>query len=146
MPLKVAVIDAGPLVAYYNKNDKWHSTARSFFEKFKGRLLTTEPVVTEVMWHLGADWRVQNEFLSDLQKEVFSVVPLTPADFKFIAELNEKYRNLPGDFADLSIVSISARFELHEVVSLDADFDIYRAYGKKKYVQLFPKYDSPKAK
>ncbi|MBA3995041.1 MAG: VapC toxin family PIN domain ribonuclease [Cyanobacteria bacterium DS2.3.42] len=139
MALTVALIDAGPLVAYYNKGDRWHSSAQRFFEIFKGKLITSEPVVTEVMWHLSVDWHVQNAFLDDLQRELFTVASLTPPDFKYIAELNEKYKDLPGDFADLSIVALSERFHLLDVVSLDADFDIYRAYGKKKFVQLFQK-------
>ena len=143
MTLSAALIDAGPLVAYYNKNDKWHNTSRAFFEAFKGKLITSEPVSTEVMWLLNADWRVQNEFLNDLQKELFVLASLIPADFKYIAELNEKYKDLPGDFADLSIVAVSERLALLNVVSLDADFDIYRAYGKKRFVQLFPKHESP---
>ncbi len=139
MALTVALIDAGPLVAYYNRGDKWHSAAQKFFEIFKGKLVTSEPVVTEVMWHLSTDWRVQNAFLGDLQRELYTVASLSPLDFKYIADLNEKYKDLPGDFADLSVVALSERFQILDVVSLDADFDIYRAYGKKKFVQLFQK-------
>ena len=139
MRLAEALIDSGPLVAYYDKGDKWHRAAQIFFESFKGKLITSEPVVTEVMWLLSADWRVQNEFLMDLHNGLFLVNALTMTDFKYIADLNEKYRDLPGDFADLSIVALSERFELLNVVSLDADFDIYRAYRKRNFKQLFPK-------
>lgn len=142
MPLTVAFIDAGPLVAYYNKGDNWHSLAQKFFESFKGRLITTEAVITEVMWLLADDWRVQNELLEDLQKELYQVIPLTLPDFKAIASLTKKYRNVPGDFADLSIVALSERLEVRDVVSLDADFDIYRSYGKKAFNQLFPKWEN----
>ena len=143
MTLKIALVDAGPLIAYYAKGDEWHKASQQFFATFSGKLITSEPVVTEVMWNLSSDWRVQNEFLDDLQNELYTVAPLTRPDFKYIAELNEKYKNVPGDFADLSIVAISERFGLLDVVSLDVDFDIYRAYGRKKYAQLFPKYNSP---
>jgi len=141
MTLTVAFIDAGPLVAYYNRGDKWHAMAQRFFESFKGRLITSESVVTEVMWLLAEDWRVQNELLEDLQKELYQIIPLTLPDLKAIASLNKKYRNVPGDFADLSIVALSERLEVRDVVSLDADFDIYRAYGNKTFNQLFPKWE-----
>ncbi len=141
MALIVAFIDAGPLIAYYNKGDKWHSMAQKFFESFRGRLITSEAVVTEVMWLLSDDWRVQNELLEDLQKELYQIIPLTLPDFRAIAALNKKYRNVPGDFADLSIVALSGRLEVREVVSLDADFDIYRSYGNKTFKQLFPKWE-----
>ncbi|HEY9679361.1 MAG TPA: PIN domain-containing protein [Drouetiella sp.] len=138
--MQEALIDAGPLVAYYDKGDKWHLTAQSFLESYTGRLITTEPVATEVNWHLARDWRVQNEFLRDLATGIFEVSALEPTDFNHIAELNEKYKDLPGDFADLSVVALSKRLQILQIVSLDADFDVYRAYGNKKYVQLFPKY------
>ncbi len=143
MALTVALIDSGPLVAYYNKGDKWHITARKFFESFKGKLITSVAVATEVMWLLNQDWRVQNEFLYDVQKELYIVENLVPSDFKYIAELNEKYRNVPGDFSDLTIIALSERLGLLNVVSLDADFDIYRSYENKPFKQLFPKWEPP---
>lgn len=143
MALTVALIDSGPLVAYYNKGDEWHISARKFFESFKGKLVTSVAVATEVMWLINQDWRVQNEFLNDVQKELYFVENLVPSDFKYIAELNEKYRNLAGDFSDLTIVALSERFGLLNVVSLDADFNIYRSYGNKSFNQLFPKWEPP---
>ena len=136
----VALIDSGPLVAYYNRSDKWHARARKFFESFKGRLILSEPVATEVMYLLDGDWRVQNEFLSDLHTELYTLEPLKISDFAYIAKLNEKYKNLPGDFADLCLVALSDRLSLLNVVSLDADFDVYRNLGGKPFIQLFPKW------
>jgi len=138
--LTYALIDSGPLVSYYNKNDHWHSTARHFFETFRGSLISTESVATEVMWLLNSNWQVQNEFLSDLHKKLYQIEALIPDDFKYIAELNEKYKDLPGDFADLSIVALSHRLAINNVVSLDSDFDIYKRYGKQPFNQLFPKW------
>lgn len=138
--LKV-LIDAGPLVAYYNKGDKWHTTTKTFFENFRGKLFTSEPVATEVMWLLAQDWRVQNEFLDDVHKELYQTVPLELGDFKYIAELNDKYKDRPADFTDLSIVVIGERLDVLNVVSLDSDFDIYRTHSNKPFQQLFPKWD-----
>lgn len=61
-----ALIDSGALVACYNKGDQFHAAAREYFENYRGKLLTSEPVATEVMWLLKSDWRVQNEFLKDV--------------------------------------------------------------------------------
>lgn len=144
MALTLALIDAGPLVAYYHKGDKWHKTARKFFETYRGKLVTSVAVTTEVMWLLSNDWRVQNEFLKDLQNELYELESLIPQDFKYIAELNEKYKDVPGDFADLTILALSQRLNVMNVVSLDADFDIYRAYGKRPLKQLFPKWEQPR--
>lgn len=140
MPLQTALIDSGPLIAYYNGGDKWHSTAKKFFEDFIGQVFTSEPVTTEVMWLLSSDRLAQNEFLSDLAKNLYTVESLESGDYRLIAELNEKYKDVPADFADLSIVALSVRLGIRDVVSLDSDFDIYRSAGVP-FTQLFPKWD-----
>ena len=129
MPIQIALIDAGPLIAYYDGGDAWHKAAKEFFDKFRGQLVTSEPIVTEVMWLLKRDRAVQKEFLSDLANGLYTVKSLELADFNSIIELNEKYKDVPADFADLSIVVLSARLGIKNVVSLDSDFDIYRTAG-----------------
>lgn len=62
---------------------------------------------------------------------------LGPADFVRIAELNEQYADLPGDFSDLSLVSISERLDIAEIATLDKDFDIYRRYRKQPFNRIF---------
>jgi len=46
---------------------------------------------------------------------------LIDSDFERIAELFEKYSNLPADFADLSLVTISERCDIPQIVTLDRD-------------------------
>ncbi|MBX9670691.1 MAG: PIN domain-containing protein [Candidatus Obscuribacterales bacterium] len=134
------LIDAGPLVAYYNAKDDWHSPVCKFLETFKGQFITTAPIITEVMWLLTSALNVQNELLSDLAKQLYLVEHLEPGDFERIAELNKKYSDVPADFADLSLVAVSERLQIAEIASLDSDFDIYRRLGNKKFKQVFPKH------
>jgi uncharacterized protein len=100
----VILIDSGVLVAYYSARDAYHQQARTFFEQCTSQLVTTLGCATEVMWLLSSDWRTQNEFLSDLAKELYTLEPLSLGDFSRIAELNTRYADLPADFADLSLV------------------------------------------
>lgn len=51
--------------------------------------------------------------------EVFECFPLLPQDFSRIAELNAQYTDLPGDFADLSLVAISEQLNISAVATLD---------------------------
>lgn len=62
---------------------------------------------------------------------------LLPQDFSRIAELNAIYRDLPGDFADLSLIVISERLEIAAIATLDSDFDVYRRYRKKPFERVF---------
>jgi PIN domain len=92
----IILIDSSILVAYYSARDNYHIQSRAFFEQCTSRLLTTASCITEVMWLLSPDWRVQNQFLSGVAKGVFECVPLIANDFVRIAELNRKL-NVQGE-------------------------------------------------
>jgi hypothetical protein len=134
----IVLVDAGPLVAYYNRNDRWHEAVKDYFETARHLFVTTPPCLTEVMWLLSEDWRVQNEFLIDLARGLYVCEPLLAEDFARVAELNTRYRDMPADFADLSLVVVSERLDISAVASLDRDFDIYRRYGKHPFTRVFP--------
>jgi hypothetical protein len=62
----------------------------------------------------------------DIFEGIWKIEPLIEEDFSTIAELFQKYSNVPADFADLSLVAISTRLNISKIVTLDSDFDIYR--------------------
>lgn len=131
-----ALIDAGPIVAYFDQSDQWHINASGFIDSFIGHLITTTPVVTEVMWHLRVDHRVQNEFLYRISLGVIHDESLTRVDFARIAELNAQYADHPADFADLSLLAIAERLDVDRIVSIDREFDFYRRRRGHKLVPL----------
>jgi uncharacterized protein len=129
--------DSGILFAYYSARDRYHISVRTFFENCTSRLITTPSCITEVMWLLSSNWRTQNEFLLDMAKELYECVPLLPQDFSRIAELNAQYADLPGDFADLTLIAISERLDISAIATTDSDFDIYRRYRQKPFERVF---------
>jgi len=40
---------------------------------------------------------------------------------------------LPGDFAELTLVTLSERLEIAEILSLDSDFDVYRRFRREPF-------------
>lgn len=131
------LVDSGILVAYYSSKDRYHQQVRVFFERCTSNLVTTVGCATEVMWLLGLDWRTQNEFLHDMATRLYECIPLLPEDFSRIAELNQQYADLPGDFADLSLIAISERLNIPAIATLDSDFDVYRRYGNRVFERAF---------
>lgn len=131
------LVDTGLLVAFYDEADRYHDAVVSFFGNCTSQLITTIGYVTEVMWLLASDWRVQNVFLSHLAQQVYLCEPLLSTDFERIAELNAQYADLPGDFSDLALVTISERLNIEAIATLDKDFDIYRRYRKQPFDRVF---------
>lgn len=133
----IILVDTSILVAFYNKSDSYHVPVCNFFASCSSELLTSVGCVTEVMWLLSSDWRVQNSFLLDMASNIYLCEALTPEDFGRIAELNTKYADLNPDFADLSLVTISERLDIPAIATLDKDFDIYRRYRNQPFERIF---------
>ncbi|MGH8002228.1 MAG: type II toxin-antitoxin system VapC family toxin [Brasilonema sp.] len=133
----VILVDASVLVAYYDATDGYHAQVRNFFASCRSDLVTTIACVTEVMWLLGADCQLQNNFLFALANNIYQCEPLLPQDFTRIAEFNTQYADLPGDFADLSLIVISERLNIAAIATLDKDFDIYRRYRRQPFERVF---------
>lgn len=131
------LVDSGVLVALYNRRDRYHRQVVEFLGACTSQLVTTVGCVTEVMWLLAPDVRVQNHFLSTLEKGVVITEQLIAADYQRIQVLNLNYQDLPGDFADLSLVAISERLNIAQIVTLDQDFDVYRRYRREPFVRVF---------
>ena len=133
----IILIDSSILVAYYSARDNYHQPVCTFFEMCTSELITTIACVTEVMYLLSGDYQTQNEFLGDLVQELYKCIALLTQDFERIRQLNEQYANLPGDFADLSLIAISERFNISAIATLDGNFDIYRRYRKQPFERVF---------
>ena len=131
------LIDTGVIVALYDLLDDYHAQVLAFLSSSSGQLVTTVGCVTEAMWLLARDWRVQNNLLLHLSQGVYISKPLLLEDFQRIAELNAQYADLPGDFADLSLIAISERLNIANIATLDKDFDIYRRYRKQPFNRVF---------
>ena len=132
----VILVDTSVLVGYYDATDQYHTQVRNFFINCTSELVTTVGCVTEVMWLLAPDWQLQNNFLSAVANNIYKSEPLTVEDFARIAKLNSEYADLPGDFADLSLVAISERLDIPAIATLDKDFDIYRRYRRQAFERV----------
>ncbi len=133
----IILTDSSILYAYYSAKDNYHIPVCNFFEQCSSELITTIACVTEVMYLLHRDYRTQNEFLHDLAQKLYRCIPLITEDFARIKQLNEQYADLPGDFADLSLITISERLNVSAIITLDGDFDIYRRYRKEPFDRVF---------
>ncbi|MBE9190522.1 PIN domain-containing protein [Gloeocapsopsis crepidinum LEGE 06123] len=133
----IILVDSGVLIAYYSAQDKYHQFIRCFYENCTSKLVTTQPICTEVMWLLSSNWHTQNEFLLDIATGLYECEHMLPQDFSRIAQLNAQYSDLPGDFADLSLIAISERLDIAAIATLDSDFDVYRRYRKQPFERAF---------
>jgi predicted nucleic acid-binding protein len=131
------LVDAGPIIAFFNQSDEWHERVLEFYSTCTAELVTTLPVITETAWKLRGFQKAQNEFYRHIETRAYTIALLESDDFKRIAELNSKYKGQRPDLADLSLVVVSERLNLSRIVTIDRrDFSIYRRFGNLSFEQV----------
>jgi predicted nucleic acid-binding protein len=131
------LIDSGPLIALFDKDDHYHERVKAFLKGKPYRFLTTLAVLTEVTCMLDFSVNAQIDFLRWVILRGLSFVEMDQADIARIITLTEKYSDLPMDFSDATLVVAAEKTGVHSIISIDSDFDIYRLPGKRLIKNLF---------
>lgn len=124
------LIDSGPLIALFDGSDKHHLKVVEFLKTFKGELVTSWSVITEVSHMLDFNLRVQIDFLKWVELGALTLYEISQNDIAHIRAMMEKYSDIPMDLADASLMYIADRQSIKNIISIDSDFDIYRTIKK----------------
>jgi predicted nucleic acid-binding protein len=115
------LVDAGPLYAYVDADDRHHASSLRLLETHPGPLVVPMLVITEVTYllatRLGAEPEVR--FLGDLASGAFTIEPVRAGDWLRIAELVATYRDLPLGTVDASLVAAAERLGITEAATVD---------------------------
>jgi hypothetical protein len=133
-----ALLDTGPLVALLNARDDDHDGCAAAFREFRGRLLTTEPVLAEAM-HLLAPIRGGSGACIDFfAREGAVLVPQSSRSLQRAKTLLAKYDDVPMDFADATLVALAEEVNVSNVFTLDRrGFGVYR-FRRNRSFSIFP--------
>ena len=83
-------------------------------------------------------WRGQKALWSRLETDALGLAALDERDASRMRELMEKYRDLPMDLADASLVRVAERDGLTKIFTLDRKhFSVYRP-GRRKRFTIVP--------
>ena len=122
-----ALLDTGPLVALLNARDDDHRRCKAFFREFRGRLLTTEPVLTEGVYLLSRIPGGAGSCLEFFARGGATLVPQSPASLLRCKALIDKYADVPMDLADATLVALAEETRIHRIFTLDRrGFGVYR--------------------
>lgn len=131
------LIDAGPIIALFDKDDSYHEKVLNFIKDKGFRFVTTTAVVTEVSHMLDFNVNVQIQFLEWIKNDGIQLYEVKQKDIVEIIELTKKYKDRPMDFADATLVIAAKRTGIKKIISIDSDFDIYRLPGKELIENIF---------
>lgn len=124
--MKSTIIDAGPVIALFDRDDQHHQNMMNFLRGFEERLISTWPVLTEVSYMLDFNKQVQLDFLSWVSEGGIEVMGLEQWQLLKIREIMDKYSDLSADFAYASLLVAAESRKIDSIISLDSDFEVYR--------------------
>ena len=99
------LLDTGAFVALIDRDEKAHAECVAALESWAGPIATTEAVLTETIYLVGPRWRDQKNALEFVLRGAFQLVPSSVKSLQRVAVLMERYRIVPMDFADATLVA-----------------------------------------
>ncbi len=124
--------DTGPLVALIDEHDRFHDTCVGAVEMLSVPLVTSLACWTEAMHLLkrSAGYPGQRSLWEYRAAGALLVEEFTDPDLDRARFYWERFRDVPCDFADASILALSERFNAYSVFTLDRHFYAYQVGGK----------------
>ncbi len=128
------IADTGFIVAFVNKDDKYHPWAIALAHQVTEPLLTCESVLAEAAFQLSSTSIVFKLLRDSLLRISFNL----DENIAHVEQLAEKYEDRKPDLADLCLVRMSELYPLHPILTVDADFSVYRRNKTESIPLLCP--------
>jgi len=131
------LLDTGPLVAYLWSADRHHEWAVGQFASLDLPFITCEPVITEACFVTARNRVSPTHVLETVTRGVVEIGLQIEHELAAIRALVERYANVPMSLADACLVRLAEITGL-PICTLDSDFAIYRASGRRALTLITP--------
>jgi predicted nucleic acid-binding protein len=139
MPKKI-IVDAGPIIGFFDRKDEHHDWAAEQFSRFK-EFETCEAAVAEACARLAYAGFNQKAVIQLVREGVLKLTFDTGYNIGRIFALMDKYEDLPMDFADACLVVMTEEEKDSLLVTLDKkDFSVFRRHGRDLIPILSPNF------
>jgi predicted nucleic acid-binding protein len=132
------VIDTGPLVAYFNRRDRWHKWVVAQMSAIRPPLITCEPVLTEACFLIHRAGGNPADLIRKVSERHLEIgIDLEDAAAS-IESLMLRYRDTPMSLADACLVRLTEMLPDCRLFTLDEDFEHYRRNGRQTIPLIRP--------
>ena len=132
------ILDAGPLVAFLNLQDRYHNWTVAQWSSIQPPLLTCEAVVSEACFLLGEYHKGASAVFALLERKVLEISFSLADHVAPVSYLLKKYDNVPVSLADACLVRMAELHDHSSIITLDTDFRIYRKHKRRVIPLLMP--------
>lgn len=132
----MTLTDAGPLVALLDQDEADHAKCVDQLQSLSAPMVTTWPAFTEAMYLIGEAlrWPGQEALWRIVLRGDLRIVETGASMAQRMERLMSKYRDVPMDLADASLVAVAEERRWTKVFALDRDFRGYRLLGRRPLV------------
>jgi len=131
----LTLTDTGPLVGLIDSGDASHQICVAAGAAIRLPMVTTLPVLTEVLYLLQsrAGWKSESLIFTLIRDGRLQIAELSTDMLYRTEDLMAKYANLPMDFADASLVAVAEDLGMKQIFTLDEHFQVYRLRGREPF-------------
>ena len=134
------LLDTGPVVALFDKDDRYHALCLETLKRVQEPLLTTWPIITECFYLLDFSSHIQESLWLFIERGGLKIHPLEKEHYPLCRNLMRRYKDLPMDLADATLVALAGALGIRRVFTLDhKDFSIYRFKQTLRFTLIPPK-------
>ena len=134
------ILDTGPLVAYINRNDKYHGWAKKRFQEITHPVLTCQAVISEACFLTRNIAQGREVILEMLERGLIQTEFNLNVEAKSLKILISKYQDVPMSLADACLVRMAELYESAKIMTLDSDFTVY-CKNKKSVLSCITPFD-----
>lgn len=120
------LIDSGPLVAFLASSEKYHRWVLEQLSELNGTLITTESVLSEVVFLLKSNPLVLKALQQMIDQHLLMIAPSLSQAPQDCFNMLVKYADLPASVADVSLTTLHETTSNSVIFTLDSDFLIYK--------------------
>jgi uncharacterized protein len=135
--MKPLVMDAGPLIAWFCRKDKYHDWAVGIFDELPAGALVCEAVLAEACHLAAKDGIAPQKILQLVENNDLTLISLA-GHVPRIRELLAAYADTPMDFADACVVGLAEFHSNASVRTTDGHFKFFRKNQNEKITLLAP--------
>ena len=128
------LLDTGAWVALLDRREREHGRCVAALQEITGRLVSTEAVLTESLWLVSGLRDGPRRCAEFVRRGTVTLVPASPESLGRALDLMARYRTVPMDYADATVVTLGEDLGLDRVFTLDRrGFGIYRLHGRRPF-------------
>ena len=136
--MKNVVVDTGPLVAFLNRRDRFHTWARETLGTIEAPLVTCEAVISEACFLLRSTKGGPDAILDLVTRGIVMVPFRLASELPTVRRLMARYANVPMSLADACLVRMTELDPRAAVLTLDGDFSVYRRHRRNVVPTIMP--------